>query len=74
MPKISEQEQRRRSPRRLLYTRQETADLYGVSIPTVIRWEKAGRLVVVKPSGTRNSLALHTAASVHALAGISELA
>ena len=76
---ISERERDRRarqsaaSTRRLLYTRQETADMLGgISIKTVIRLEKAGKLVARKLSGADNGLVTYTATSVLALAGIEQ--
>ena len=57
--------------RRLLYRREETAELLGgLSKSSIIRLEQAGKLTVVKLAGVPNGLTLHTAASVHALAGL----
>jgi hypothetical protein len=75
---ISEREQPRRAkqraetprpldPAQLLYSRQHTAMLLGgLSVMTVIRLEKAGKLTPIKPGGH----VFYRADEVRALAGI----
>ncbi len=52
----------------LLYRRAYSAKLLSVSLPTIVRLEKAGKLDVVKPAGERGQV-FHKRRQVHALAG-----
>jgi hypothetical protein len=52
----------------LLYTRQETALILNVSVPTVQRMEKTGRLPnPVRPSGSPTGKACHVGRDIIAL-------
>lgn len=54
----------------LLFSRKQTAQaLGGISIATVQRLEKAGKLTKVRLAGVENGAVFHRADEVHALAG-----
>jgi len=62
------EEQRRASVRRLLYSREQTAEvLGGISIPTIIRLENEGRLSKVRLHGVTSKV-FHKVEEVEALA------
>jgi hypothetical protein len=75
---VSDSEKARRAQQRalslaaveqLLYSRRQTARaLGGISIATVIRLEKCGKLDKVRLAGVSNGAVFHRAAQVHALA------
>ena len=73
---LSKQERQRRQQQaardrdRLLYTRNEVARLFGVSIATIIRIENDGRLLGLKLGPSQNYRTLYRAADVHRLAGV----
>ena len=72
--KLSKRERERRQHQaardrdRLLYTRQQVADLYGVSVATIIRMEADGRLLGLKLGPSKNHRTLYRAADVERIA------
>lgn len=77
--KLSQQERQRRQQQavrdrelrdrdRLLYTRNEVARLFGVSIATIIRMEADGRLLGLKLGPSKNHRTLYRAADVERIA------
>ena len=55
-------------PQRLLYTREQTADvLGGISVGSVIRLEKAGRLKPIRLTGRKTGQVFHRAEDVLSL-------
>lgn len=76
-PLTDREAQRRRAQSkrdRLLYTRAEVAQLYGVSIATIIRMQNDGTLPGLKLGPSKNNLTLYRASDVHRLAGADEQA
>jgi len=76
MPKSSRRKRAKRQrlpkpdPDRLLYTRQEVARMFGVSVATIIRMENAKRLPSLKLGPHKNHLTMYPAAAVRAFAGV----
>lgn len=76
MPKkLSERERQRRQHQAardrqqpLLYTRQQVAAMYSISIASVIRLENAGRLKGLKLGPSKNHRTLYRAADVERIA------
>jgi DNA-binding XRE family transcriptional regulator len=64
----SARDRQRRDRDRLLYTRQEVAKLYGISIASIIRMEADGRLRGLKLGPSKNNRTLYRAADVERLA------
>ena len=55
--------------RRLLVSRLEAAEMLGCHVATIYRWEKAGRLLPVKPLGSRFGKTYYRLADIEALVG-----